>query len=79
MSRNNWKTMAYLAGGLVGLLAGLASAHLYKRSAEANQLPSGAPARIEVSDAFKLGLALLAIIRQITDLASGKSNKPARR
>jgi hypothetical protein len=78
MSRNNWKTLAYLAGGLVGLLAGLASAHLYRRSAEANELTSGAPARIEVGDAFKLGLALLALIRQITDLASGKSNKPAR-
>jgi hypothetical protein len=79
MSRNNWKTIIYIAGGLAGLLTGLASAHLYKRTAEANQLTSGSPARIEVGDAFKIGLATLALIRQITDLASRKSNKPARR
>jgi hypothetical protein len=79
MSRNNWKTMAYLLGGLVGLLTGLVSAHLYKRTAEANRLASGAPPRIEVGDAFKLSLAALALVRQITDLASRKPNKPAKR
>jgi hypothetical protein len=79
MSRNNWKVMAYLAGGLVGLLTGLVSAHLYKRTAEANRLTSGAPVRIEVGDAFKLTLAALALVRQVTDLASRKPDKPARR
>jgi hypothetical protein len=70
MASNNWKMTTYLAGGVIGLLTGLAAAHLYARAAEENNAAGALPAKIETADAFKLGLALVALIRQITDLGA---------
>jgi hypothetical protein len=70
MADNNWKMTAYLAGGAIGLLTGLAAAHLYARAAEENSARGALPAKIETADAFKLGLALVALVRQITDLGA---------
>ncbi len=69
MNEKNWKTTVYLAGGAVGLVTGLVAAHLYARTAEENRLPNGTPERIEPGEAFRLGLATLALVRQISDLA----------
>ena len=72
MADNNWKTMAYLAGGAVGLVTGLAAAHMYARAAEENNAVGMVPAKIETADAFKLGLAVVALVRQISDLGARK-------
>ncbi len=69
MNTKNWKPVVYLAGSAVGLLTGLVAAHLYARTAEENRLSDGVPNRIEAGDAFRLGLATLALVRQISDLA----------
>ncbi len=68
MSDNNWKTTTLIAGGVLGLMTGLAAAYLYTRTAEENNTEAQAP-RIEASDALKLGLATIALLRQISDLA----------
>ncbi len=68
MADNNWKTATLLAGGALGLVTGLAAAFLYVRTAEENNT-EGAPVKIETADAFKLGLATVALVRQISDLA----------
>jgi hypothetical protein len=73
MKRDNdqsFETGTYLAGGIVGLLAGLIAAYLYKRSAEQNRAEGSLPAKLELSDIFPIGLALVALIRQISDLAA---------
>ena len=70
-NESNWKTVTYLAGAALGLVMGLAAAHLYTRAAEENG-EAGVPARIETGDAFKIGLALLALIRQISALGAKK-------
>lgn len=72
----NFETGTYLAGGIVGLLAGLAAAHLYKRSAEQNRAVGTLPAKLELSDIFPIGLALVALIRQISDLAARSPDSP---
>ncbi len=72
MNDNNWKPIVYLAGGAVGLVTGLVAAHLYTRTAEENRLSDGVPNRVEAGDAFRLGLATLALVRQISDLAIRK-------
>ncbi len=72
MNDNNWKPIVYLAGGAVGLVTGLVAAHLYTRTAEENRLADGVPERIEPGEAFRLGLATLALVRQISDLAIRK-------
>ncbi len=72
MNNTNWKPVVYVAGGVAGLLTGLVAAHLYARTAEENRLPDGKPNRIEAGDAFRLGLATLALVRQVSDLAIRK-------
>jgi hypothetical protein len=70
-SDGNWKTVTYALGAVLGLVMGLAAAHLYTRAAEENG-EAGVPARIETGDAFKIGLAALALIRQISALGAKK-------
>lgn len=71
LPESSWKTRVYLAGGITGLAAGLLSAYFYARAAEENS-DLIAPQRIKTMDALKLGVALLAIVRQVTDLNSNK-------
>jgi hypothetical protein len=68
MSDNNWKATTLLAGGVLGLVTGIAAAYMYVRTAEENNTEK-MPARVEPADAFKLGLAAVALVRQIADLA----------
>lgn len=68
---NNWKTVTYLTGATIGLVVGLAAAHFYTRAAEENG-EAGVPARIETGDAFKIGLAAVALVRQISALGAKK-------
>lgn len=71
----NWKKgPVYLVGGLLGAVAGFVSAYLYTRTAEENT-PGTPPARITTGDLFKLSLAAITLIRQISDLGLRKSNK----
>jgi hypothetical protein len=68
MADNSWKAVSLLAGGAVGLVTGLAAAYMYVRTAEENNT-EGKPVKIETSDAFTIGLATVALVRQISDLA----------
>ncbi len=65
---SNWKGRTYLLGSIGGLALGLLAAHLFIRATEDKGKP--APNRIGTMDVVRLGVALLAIIRQIADLAS---------
>lgn len=70
----NWKMQTYIVGGLTGLALGLLSAYFFARVSEENEL--NGPSRISTIDTLKLAVAVLAIMRQITDLgASGKNKK----
>lgn len=67
----NWKTQTYLRGAIIGLVVGLIAANLYTRAAEEANGSSKVPA-LRANDVVKLGLAILGIVRQITELGSGK-------
>jgi uncharacterized membrane protein YiaA len=68
----NWKTKAYIFGTLIGTLFGILSAYLYTRAAEEDTRGGGTPnTRIQTGDLLGLGLAMLGIVRQVTEL--GKS------
>lgn len=70
----NWKPRVYLTGGVAGLIIGLLGAYFFARVSE--ETPTGKPSRIKTMDALRLAVALLAIVRQVTDLGSGdKSDK----
>lgn len=70
LPETSWKTRVYAVGAVTGLAAGLLSAYLFARAAEESD--NLAPQRIKTMDALKLGVAVLAIIRQVTDLSSNK-------
>jgi hypothetical protein len=67
---SNWKAKSYSIGAGAGLLVGLLSAYLYARSSQEHGKIQ--PEQISTMDALKLAVALLAIVRQITDLGAGK-------
>jgi hypothetical protein len=64
---SNWKSQVYLAGGLGGIVVGLLAAYFYARASEEN---GKGPNRIKSMDALSLAVALLSLIRQITDLGA---------
>lgn len=67
----NWKTQTYILGGLAGLAIGILTAYFFARVSEENG--DDGPSRIKTMDGLKLAVAILGIMRQITDLgASGK-------
>ncbi len=76
MNRNtdqsSWKTMAYVAGGAIGLVTGLLAARMYAQSAEANNAVTKAPNKLEMTDLFPIGLALVALVRQASELGARK-------
>ncbi|MFN7208912.1 MAG: hypothetical protein ACK4P1_00785 [Aggregatilineales bacterium] len=70
----NWKTPIYLLGAALGALLGFLSAHLYARSAEENN--KGQPPKpISTADLFRLSLAAIALLRQISDLGVRRDGK----
>ncbi|PJF36580.1 MAG: hypothetical protein CUN49_04615 [Candidatus Thermofonsia Clade 1 bacterium] len=73
-SRRNWKTSAYVIGSLLGALLGFLSAHFYTRSAEENN--NGQPPKpISTADLFRLSLAAIALLRQISDLGVNRNTR----
>ena len=69
---SDWKTRTYLTSGMLGLTIGLVAAYLYVRVSDENG--SESPTKIKTMDMMGLAVALLALIRQITDLGA-KSSK----
>ena len=67
--RSNWRTRAMLAGGVLGSLIGVGAAYLYVRATEETS-EDGTPRRMATREAVKLGMALLAIVRQLAELGA---------
>jgi hypothetical protein len=61
----NWKLRAYIIGGAVGAAVGLATAFLLARSSEKS---TGGPPDIDVSDALKLSVGVIGLVRGIAAL-----------
>ncbi len=66
------KMRTYVAGGLAGLVVGLLAAYFYARVSDEHGVE---PGRIGTMDALKLAVALLSIIRQITDMGASNGKK----
>jgi NhaP-type Na+/H+ or K+/H+ antiporter len=71
-SEENWKMRTYIMGGLAGLLVGLVAAYFFARVSDEHGVE---PGRIKTMDALKLAVALLSIIRQITDMGASDGKK----
>jgi hypothetical protein len=71
-----WKTRAYLMGTAVGALFGLVAALMYARAAEEDaQKNGGSPNKASTGEMIGLGLAALAMVRQIAEMGKGPAKK----
>ncbi len=65
----SWKSQAYVLGAAVGVLFGLLSAFMYTRAAEEEAGRSGGkPNSASTGEILGLGLAALAMVRQIAEM-----------
>ncbi|MBZ0320902.1 MAG: hypothetical protein K8L91_31095 [Anaerolineae bacterium] len=72
MSNNkNSNSDLYIRGSIAGLIIGLLAAYFYAKAADENGNDKG----ISSSDFVKLGLAILGIVRQVTELGTGPGKK----
>jgi membrane associated rhomboid family serine protease len=63
----NWRTRAFIIGGAAGAAFGLLAAYLYVDSTERR----GSEPELQTGEAVGIGLALLAVLRQISALHAG--------
>jgi hypothetical protein len=72
----NWKSQTFMYGGVIGALFGIVAAYLYTRAAEDDaQRNGGKPNRASTGELIGLGLAALAMIRQITEMAKADKKR----
>jgi len=71
MRNLDWRTKAFLVGGAVGAVLGLSAAYIYVNSVE----KEGVQPELQPAEAVGIGLALLAVLRQIANLHEGDSKK----
>ncbi len=69
----SWKQHNYVIGSLAGVLVGLLAAYLFNRAAEEDIEINGKPTPLKSGQMISLSLALLGLIRQITEM--GKPDK----
>ena len=74
-----WKTQSYIIGAAAGLLFGLISAYMYTRAAYDNGQPQDGSNRVQTGDVIGLGLAALAMVRQIAEMGKGPEPKRGKR
>jgi hypothetical protein len=72
-------TQIYMLGAVAGLIFGLLSAYMYNRAVtDYGPTPEGEN-RVQTGDVIGLVLALIAVVRQITEMGRGPDPKRGRR
>lgn len=64
----SWKARYYAVGAVVGVVFGLLSAYFFTRTAEEDVRITGQPSSPKTGELLTLGLAALAMVRQIAEL-----------
>jgi hypothetical protein len=75
----NARTQSYIIGAAVGLLFGLLSAYMYNRAASDYGPMADGRNRVQTGEVLGLGLAALAMIRQVAEMGRGPEPKKGRR
>ena len=65
---SNSRSQIYILGSIIGLAVGFISAYLYARAVD----EADNEGDLEAGDYVKIGLALVTLVRQMTELGSGK-------
>jgi hypothetical protein len=75
MNTLDWRTRAFVVGGIVGAMFGLASAYIYVRAAEKR----GTTPELTPSDAVGLGLTALGRLQRIATINEEEKSKGKKR
>ncbi len=71
-----WRSQTYITGVAAGALFGLLAAYMYSRAAEEDvQRNGGSPGKASTGEVIGLGLAALAMVRQIAEMGKGPAKK----
>ena len=71
MNNLDWRVRTFLVGGIVGALFGLGAAYLFVSAADKQDEPP----RVKPAETVGIGLALLAVLRQIASLPQPERKK----
>ncbi|GAB1421828.1 hypothetical protein MASR2M15_20190 [Anaerolineales bacterium] len=72
-NESGWKRKAYITGSLIGVSVGLLASYFYVRAAEESDDPrAGEMNSISTGQMLALVLALLGLVRQISELGRPK-------
>jgi len=63
-SEGGWKVRALVIGGILGALTGIGTAYLVVRRSET----SGSPPRMSTGEGLRIGLLVLGMLRQVSQL-----------
>jgi H+/Cl- antiporter ClcA len=74
----SWKTQSYALGAVAGLFLGLLGAYFYVRAAEDYVDTTGNYPRAQTGEMIGLGLAGLAMVRQIAEMGKPDLKKRGR-
>ena len=71
----DWKSKAFVVGGVVGALLGLGAAYIYVHAAE----DSGETPEVSPGTAVTIGLSLLALLRQVAAIGEGEPKEKTKK
>lgn len=77
-AEEDWKLRVLGFSGALGAVFGLLAGYMYSRAAEEDVSNLGRAQRISTGEILGLGLALLAVVRQITELGKGPERSKKR-
>jgi hypothetical protein len=77
-TRTESKTQTYALGALGGAFVGMIAAYLYSRAREEERGGGGEVQPLQVGQMITIGLALLGLIRQITEMGRPTTAKRRR-
>lgn len=73
--RAAWRNRTLIIGGVIGIMVGVLSALLYMRAADEHIRKQGGPPPAQNGELIGLALAILAVVRQISELGRPELKK----
>jgi hypothetical protein len=79
LEKSESKTATYVLGAIAGAFVGIVASYLYQRAVDEERTTTGGEVqKLQVGQLITIGLALLGIVRQITEMGRPSASKRRR-